>query len=84
MKERIEINKPEEINEPIKRPERKEVKKKKTNRWGIYISIIFIVVGLLWYAVNIGIIPTEFIKEQAGPIIIVLLGLLILIKSIWK
>jgi|GEM_PF-304127 len=84
MKERIEINKPEEINEPIKRPERKEVKKSKINKWGVYISVIFIVVGLLWYAINIGLIPTEFIREQAGPIIIVLLGLLILIKSLWK
>jgi hypothetical protein len=84
MKERIEINKPEEINEPTKRPERKEVKKSKINKWGVYISVIFIVVGLLWYAINIGLIPTEFIREQAGPIIIVLIGLLILIKSLWK
>ena len=84
MKERIEINKPEDVNEPIGRHERREVKKKGVNKWGVYISVIFIVAGLLWYAINLGYIPMEFIKQQAGPILIVLLGLLILIKSLWK
>ena len=83
MKERIEINKPEEVNEPIGRPQR-EVKKRRINRWGVYISVIFIVAGLLWYAINMGYIPMEFIRQQAGPIIIVVLGLLILIKSLSK
>ena len=58
------------------------MKKRKINKWGVYISLIFIVVGILWYAVNLGYIPTEFIKQQAGPILIVLLGILILIKSL--
>lgn len=57
-------------------------RKKNRNKWGIYISIILIVVGLIWYGVNIGIIPYSVIQEQAGPILIVLLGLLILIKSL--
>lgn len=83
MKERIEINRPEEVNEPVRRPQ-KEVKKRKINKWGVYISIIFIVAGLLWYAINLGLIPMEFIRQQAGPIIIILLGLLILIKSLSK
>lgn len=82
MKERIEINKPEEVNEPIGRSERREVKKSRINKWGVYISVIFIVAGLIWYAINMGLIPMEFIRQQAGPIIIVLLGLLILIKSL--
>ena len=84
MKERIEINRPEEVNEPIGRPERKETKKRRINKWGIYISVIFIVAGLIWYAINMGYIPMEFIKQQAGPILIVLIGLLILIKSLLK
>jgi hypothetical protein len=84
MKERIEINKPEDVNEPIGRSERREVKKRKVNKWGVYISVIFIVAGLLWYAINMGLIPMEFIKQQAGPILIILLGLLILIKSLSK
>ncbi len=83
MKERIEINKPEKVNEPIERPQR-EVKKRRINKWGVYISVIFIVAGLLWYAINMGYIPMEFIRQQAGPIIIVVLGLLILIKSLSK
>lgn len=57
-------------------------KKKGRNKWGIYISITLIVVGLIWYGVNVGIIPYSLIQEQAGPIIVVLLGLLILIKSL--
>ena len=84
MKERIEINRPEEVNEPIGRPERRETKKRRVNKWGVYIGAVVIVAGLLWYAINMGYIPMEFIKQQAGPIIIVLLGLLILIKSLWR
>ena len=57
-------------------------KQKKRNKWGIYISIILIIIGLIWYGVNVGIIPFTVIQEQAGPIIIVLIGLLILIKSL--
>jgi hypothetical protein len=57
-------------------------KKRKINTWGIYISLCFIVVGLVWYGVNIGLIPVSFVQEQAGPIIVVILGLLILIKSV--
>ncbi len=56
--------------------------KRKSNKWGIYISILLIVVGLIWYGVNVGIIPYSIIQEQAGPIIIVLFGILILIKSL--
>lgn len=66
----------------INREETPYKRKKSRNKWGIYISIILIVVGLIWYGVNIGIIPYSVIQEQAGPIIIVLLGLLILIKSL--
>ena len=56
--------------------------KRKSNKWGIYISILLVVVGLIWYGVNVGIIPYSIIQEQAGPIIIVLFGILILIKSL--
>ena len=54
------------------------------NVWGIYISLCFIIIGLVWYGVNIGVIPLTFIQQQAGPIIIVLIGLLILFKSVAK
>ena len=57
-------------------------KQKKRNKWGIYLSIILIIIGLIWYGVNVGIIPFTVIQEQAGPIIIVLIGILILIKSV--
>ncbi len=75
MKETIEINKNEDIR--TKNP-------KKRNIWGVYISLIFIIIGLIWYGVNIGIIPLTFIQEQAGPIIVVVLGVLILIKSLMR
>jgi hypothetical protein len=65
-----------EINKTMKN------KKQQINIWGLYISICFILIGILWYAVNIGIIPLSFIQEQAGPIIIIIIGLLILIKSL--
>jgi len=60
------------------------VKKRKINTWGIYISLIFIVVGLVWYCVNIGLIPVSLIQEQAGPIVVVIVGVLILIKSVMR
>ncbi len=74
MNEDIGINREE--------PSYEKKRKRKINKWGIYISLILIVVGLIWYGVNVGIIPLIVIQEQAGPIIIILIGLLILIKSL--
>jgi hypothetical protein len=73
LNETVEINKEEKIR--TKKP-------KKRNIWGIYISICFIAVGIVWYGVNIGIIPITILQEQAGPIIIVLIGIIILLKSL--
>lgn len=73
-----------DINEDIKisKPESAKPKKKRNiNKWGIYISICFILIGLVWYGVNLGIIPLTFLQEQAGPIVLVLIGILILVKS---
>ena len=75
MKENIDINKNEDI---------KTRKPKKRNVWGIYISLCFIIIGIIWYGVNIGLIPLTFIKEQAGPIIVVVIGVLILLKSLMR
>ena len=73
MNETVEINKNEKIR--TKKP-------KKRNIWGIYISICFIIIGVVWYGVNMGIIPLTVLQEQAGPIIIVLIGVIILLKSL--
>ena len=75
---------------PLKRENYREADKKdnrrpkrsNTRKVGIIISFIFIIAGLVWYGVNIGIIPTQFIIQQAGPIVILILGILILIKSL--
>ena len=75
MKENIDINKNEDI---------KTRKPKKRNVWGIYISLCFIIIGIIWYGVNIGLIPLTFIKEQAGPIIVVVVCVLILLKSLMR
>ena len=75
MKENIDINKNEDI---------KTRKPKKRNVWGIYISLCFIIIGIIWYGVNIGLIPLTFIKEPAGPIIVVVVGVLILLKSLMR
>lgn len=82
MKDTIEINKSDDFEEPIGKNQRREKKKRKINKWGLYISLILIVAGLIWYAINLGLIPTEFIIQQAGPILIIILGILILIKSL--
>jgi hypothetical protein len=75
MNETININKTEDIR--TKKP-------RKRNIWGIYISLCFIIIGVVWYGVNIGMIPLSFIQEQAGPIIIVVVGVLILLKSLMR
>jgi len=77
MKETVGINKSEDIRTT-------KPKKRKINVWGIYISLVFIIIGVVWYGVNIGIIPLTFIQEQAGPIIIVIIGILILLKSVMR
>lgn len=59
----------------------KPKKSRKLNKWGLLFSLVFIAVGLVWYGVNLGIIPVELLMEQAGPIILIIIGLLILIKS---
>jgi len=74
MKDNIEFNKAEDYN--------RNPKKRNINIWGIYISLVFITIGVVWYGVNIGLIPLSFIQQQAGPIIIILIGILILIKSL--
>ena len=75
MNETVEINKTDDI---------RTRKPRKRNIWGIYISLCFIIIGVVWYGVNIGIIPLSFIQEQAGPIIIVIVGILILLKSLMR
>ena len=75
MNETVEINKSEDIR--TKKPRNRNI-------WGIYISLCFIIIGVVWYSVNIGIIPLSFIKEQAGPVIIVIIGVLILLKSLMR
>lgn len=82
MKDTIEINKSDDFEEPIRKSQRREKKKRKINKWGIYISLILIVAGLIWYAINLGLIPIDIIIQQAGPILIIILGILILIKSL--
>jgi hypothetical protein len=72
MDEDITISKPKSS-----KPE----KKRNINKWGIYISLLFIIIGLVWYGVNLGIIPVSFLQEQAGPIVLVIIGILILVKS---
>lgn len=70
----MKINQEDESYKPKKRRD--------INKWGIYISLVFIAVGLIWYGVNVGVIPFTVIQQQAGPIIIVIIGILILIKSL--
>jgi len=89
MKERIEINKSENFDEPVHKidesVQKKEVKKPKRSKvkWaGTILGLILVLAGLIWYAVNLGLIPIDFIVEQAGPILIVIIGILILIKSL--
>lgn len=72
MEEDVKINKPTNS---------KPKKTRNINKWGIYISICFIVIGLVWYGVNLGVIPLTFLQEQAGPIVLVIIGILILVKS---
>jgi hypothetical protein len=72
MDEDVTISKPKSS-----KPE----KKRNINTWGIYFSLFFIIVGLVWYGVNMGVIPISFLQEQAGPILLVIIGIIILIKS---
>jgi hypothetical protein len=72
------------MEEDIKINKTTNSKPKKTrnmNKWGIYISLCFIIIGLVWYGVNLGVIPLSFLQEQAGPIVLVIIGVLILVKS---
>ena len=75
MKDDIEIN-----PEPASRRDMSE-KKSKRNIYGIYIGICLVIVGVLWYAVNMGLIPLQYLQSWPQ-ILIVLVGLLILIKSL--
>ncbi len=73
MKETVEINKEEEAIETKK--------SRKRNMIGIYIGICFVIVGIIWYAVNMGLIPLKYL-ESWPQILLVIIGILILIKSL--
>lgn len=75
MKEDIDIN-----AEKTSKYDVKEDKSKK-NIWGIYIGICLILIGALWYAVNMGLIPVQYLQSWPQ-ILIVLVGILVLIKSL--
>lgn len=75
MKEDIDIN-----AETTSRREMAE-KKRKRNVYGIYIGVGLIIIGLLWYAINMGLIPLQYL-EAWPQILIVVVGILILIKSL--
>lgn len=79
MKDTIDI-KTEDTT--YKKQEKKTPRRRKINKYGIYASLIFIAAGLIWYAVNLGLIPIDILIKQAGPIVIVIVGILILVKSI--
>ncbi|MGB9936945.1 MAG: hypothetical protein ACPK7O_04445 [Methanobacterium sp.] len=81
MKDTIEIKR-DDYEERNPRTEKKVSRRRKINKYGVIISLVFIAAGLIWYAINLGLIPTQFIVEQAGPILIIILGILILIKSL--
>ncbi|WP_414468751.1 hypothetical protein [Methanobacterium sp. ACI-7] len=81
MKDTIEIKR-DDYEERSPRTEKKVSRRRKINKYGVIISLVFIAAGLIWYAINLGLIPTQFIVEQAGPILIIILGILILIKSL--
>ncbi len=75
MKETIEINKTEDIR--TKKP-------KKRNIWGIYISLCFIIIGVVWYGVNIGIIPLYIHTRASWTYYYRFMGVLILLKSLMR
>lgn len=75
MKEDIEINAEKTSKYDV------EENKRKKNVWGIYLGICLILIGLLWYAVNMGLIPVQYL-ESWPQILIVLIGILVLIKSL--
>jgi magnesium-transporting ATPase (P-type) len=73
MKEDMDISRSENTS---------KTRKRQINKWGVYIGIIFVILGILWYGVNIGLIPFNLVQKEAGPIVIILIGLLILIRSL--
>ncbi|MDI6841698.1 MAG: hypothetical protein QMC92_02680 [Methanothermobacter wolfeii] len=50
---------------------------------GVYLGIILIIIGILWFAFAAGIIPPQYSRfwPQA---LLVIIGLLVLIKSLKK
>ncbi len=76
MKEDIHINQEDPYVKDVKRS-----KMKKRSVWGIAIGLILILVGVIWYAYLVGIIPLIYLQYWPQ-ILLVLVGLLILIKSL--
>lgn len=82
MKDTIDIKTEDDYGQTSRKTEKKKPRGRKINKYGVYISIIFILAGLIWYGINLGIIPIELIMQQAGPVAIILLGILVLLVSI--
>ncbi|MBE2899591.1 hypothetical protein DNK57_01935 [Methanothermobacter thermautotrophicus] len=49
-------------------------------QWRIYLGVILVIIGVLWFAFDAGIIPPQYSRfwPQA---LLVILGILIIIKS---
>ena len=75
MKEDIEFD-----TEPNSKREYK-VKKDKRNLYGVYIGICLIILGIVWYAINMGLIPVQYLQSWPQ-ILLILVGILVVIKSL--
>jgi hypothetical protein len=76
MKDDIHINREDPYVKDVKGS-----KMKKRSVWGIGIGIGLILLGMIWYAYLVGLIPLIYLQYWPQ-ILIVLVGILILIKSL--
>jgi uncharacterized integral membrane protein len=58
-----------------------KVKKDKRNLYGVYIGICLIILGIVWYAINMGLIPIQYLQSWPQ-ILLILVGILVVIKSL--
>lgn len=58
-----------------------EIKKKSKHRWGIWLGGIFLLIGVVWLLVALGIIPAAYLRFWPQ-ILLIILGILIVAKSL--
>lgn len=61
--------------------DKEKAKKTDRNKLGIYLGLFLLVIGILWFIIDAGLIPAQYL-EYWPQFLLIIIALIILIKSL--